>query len=137
MSELTPGDLQPDTVRAHVADLGRAGEARSSVARKVSALRTFVRYLRREGALADRARGREQRAISAEHDQQIDALRDLFQRFALAADPARGLAVEHHLDAAVVQPLFERGDALGHLRLVALHAYADDLELHAGSITRC
>ena len=51
VSELTPADLLPDTVRAHVAELGRAGEARSSVARKVSALRTFVRYLRREGHL--------------------------------------------------------------------------------------
>ena len=51
MSELAPADLQPDTVRAHVAELGRAGEARTSVARKVSALRTFVRYLRREGHL--------------------------------------------------------------------------------------
>ena len=49
VSELTPEDLQAETVRAHVAELGRAGEARSSVARKVSALRTFVRYLRREG----------------------------------------------------------------------------------------
>ena len=51
MSELTPADLQPETVRAHVAELGRAGEARTTVARKVSALRTFVRYLRREGHL--------------------------------------------------------------------------------------
>lgn len=51
VSELTPADLQPDTVRAHIAELGRSGDARSSVARKVSALRTFVRYLRREGHL--------------------------------------------------------------------------------------
>ena len=49
VSELTPEDLTTDSVRAHVAELGRAGEARSSVARKVSAMRTFVRYLRREG----------------------------------------------------------------------------------------
>ena len=49
VSELTPNDLQAETVRAHIAELGRAGEARSSVARKISALRTFVRYLRREG----------------------------------------------------------------------------------------
>ena len=49
VSELTPDDLTADSVRAHVAELGRIGEARSSVARKVSALRTFVRYLRREG----------------------------------------------------------------------------------------
>ena len=49
VSDLTPQDLQPETVRAHIAELGRVGEARSSVARKVSALRTFMRYLRREG----------------------------------------------------------------------------------------
>jgi len=51
VSELAPEDLRPETVRAHVAELGRTGDARSSVARKVSALRTFVRYLRREGHL--------------------------------------------------------------------------------------
>jgi integrase/recombinase XerC len=51
VSDLTPADLLPETVRAHVAELGRAGDARSSVARKVSSLRTFVRYLRREGHL--------------------------------------------------------------------------------------
>jgi integrase/recombinase XerC len=51
VSDLTPEQLHLDTVRAHIAELGRAGEARSSVARKVSALRTFVRYLRREGYL--------------------------------------------------------------------------------------
>jgi integrase/recombinase XerC len=51
VSELKPAHLTADSVRTHVAELGRAGEARSSVARKVSALRTFVRYLRREGHL--------------------------------------------------------------------------------------
>ena len=48
IGELTILDLEPATVRSHIADLGRAGDARSSVARKVSALRSFVRYLRRE-----------------------------------------------------------------------------------------
>lgn len=51
IGELTVADLQPATIRAHVADLGRAGDARSTVARKISALRSFVRYLRREGHL--------------------------------------------------------------------------------------
>jgi integrase/recombinase XerC len=51
MSDLTPEDLQPETLRGHIADLGRAGEARTSVARKISAIRAFVRYLRREGYL--------------------------------------------------------------------------------------
>jgi integrase/recombinase XerC len=52
VSDLTPADLAPETVRAHVAELGRQGVARSSVARKVSALRSFVRYLRREEVMA-------------------------------------------------------------------------------------
>jgi integrase/recombinase XerC len=49
MSELTLEDLESATVRSHLAQLGRDGDARSSVARKISALRSFVRYLRREG----------------------------------------------------------------------------------------
>jgi integrase/recombinase XerC len=51
MSELTPADLDLTSARAHLADLNKAGKARSSVARKLSALRTFVKYLRREEVL--------------------------------------------------------------------------------------
>ena len=52
VNDVTPDDLPPDSARSHVAELGRRGEAATSVARKVSALRTFVRYLRRAGVLA-------------------------------------------------------------------------------------
>jgi site-specific recombinase XerD len=48
MSELTPADLDVHSARAHLAGLNAAGKARSSVARKLSALKTFARYLRRE-----------------------------------------------------------------------------------------
>ncbi len=48
MSELRPEDLDLTSVRLHLAELNKAGKARSSVARKLSALRTFVKYLRRE-----------------------------------------------------------------------------------------
>ncbi len=48
LSQLQPADLDMDSVRAHLAGLNTAGKARSSVARKLSALKTFVRYLRRE-----------------------------------------------------------------------------------------
>jgi len=51
LSDLTPEHLTAESLRAHLADLNRAGEARSTVARKISALRTFVRYLRREAQL--------------------------------------------------------------------------------------
>lgn len=53
VSDLSPDDLTTERARSHVAELGRRGEAAASVARKISALRTFVRYLRREGALTD------------------------------------------------------------------------------------
>jgi integrase/recombinase XerC len=48
MSELGPADLDMNSVRLHIAALNKAGKARSSVARKLSGLRTFVKYLRRE-----------------------------------------------------------------------------------------
>lgn len=48
MSELGPDDLEMTSARSHLAELNQAGTARSSVARKLSALRTFVKYLRRE-----------------------------------------------------------------------------------------
>ena len=47
--DLRPADFDLATVRAFMADLYRQGQARSSVSRKLSALRTFARYLRREG----------------------------------------------------------------------------------------
>ena len=46
---VAPRDLQLITIRAFMADLFRQGQARASVARKISALRTFGRFLRREG----------------------------------------------------------------------------------------
>jgi integrase/recombinase XerC len=52
MSQLAPGDLDMTSVRAHLAKLNAAGKARASVARKLSGLKTFVRYLRREEVIA-------------------------------------------------------------------------------------
>ena len=48
-SELQPVDIDLPAVRAFMADLYRQGQARASVSRKLSALRTFTRYMRREG----------------------------------------------------------------------------------------
>jgi integrase/recombinase XerC len=46
---LKPDDLELATVRAFMGELYRQGQSRASVARKLSALRTFTRFLRREG----------------------------------------------------------------------------------------
>jgi integrase/recombinase XerC len=47
--DLEPDDLQLATIRAFMAELYAQGQSRSSVARKLSALRAFVRFLKREG----------------------------------------------------------------------------------------
>src|SRR5688572_32805130 len=47
-ADLEPVDLQLGTIRAFMAELYRQGNARASMGRKLSALRAFGRYLRRE-----------------------------------------------------------------------------------------
>ena len=51
VSELTPAHLDHLGARAFMADLNKRGNAKSSAARKLSAIRAFGRYLRREGIL--------------------------------------------------------------------------------------
>jgi integrase/recombinase XerC len=48
---LEPRNLELGTIRAFMGELYRLGHARTSVARKLSALRAFGRYLRREGLI--------------------------------------------------------------------------------------
>jgi integrase/recombinase XerC len=49
LKRLRPCDLDLAVIRAYMAELYRLGQSRASVARKLSALRTFVRFMRREG----------------------------------------------------------------------------------------
>ena len=52
-ARLEPDALDLTTIRLFMADLHRQGHARASVARKLSALRAFSRFLRREGWIED------------------------------------------------------------------------------------
>ena len=49
--ELTPGDITRPAIRGFLAELFRQGKSRASAARKLAAIRTFLRYLRREGLI--------------------------------------------------------------------------------------
>jgi integrase/recombinase XerC len=68
--ELQPDHLQLGTIRAFMADLYRQGQARASVARKISALRAFGRYLRREGWIEGDPAGM---AVSPRREQRVPA----------------------------------------------------------------
>lgn len=47
--DLEPADITRPAIRGFLAELFRRGESRASAARKLAAIRTFLRYLRREG----------------------------------------------------------------------------------------
>jgi integrase/recombinase XerC len=49
--DLQPSDITRPMIRGFLADLFRRGESRASAARKLAAIRTFLRYLRREGLI--------------------------------------------------------------------------------------
>jgi integrase/recombinase XerC len=50
-AEVAPSDLDRDALHAYLTALHRRGVSKASVARKLAAIRTFCRYLRREGRL--------------------------------------------------------------------------------------
>jgi len=50
-ADLDPARLDRDAVRAFLADVHKLGQARATSARKLAAVRTFLRYLRREGLI--------------------------------------------------------------------------------------
>lgn len=50
-SDLTPDDFTHVNIRAFLGELQKRGISRASAARKLAAIRTFARYLRREGVL--------------------------------------------------------------------------------------
>jgi integrase/recombinase XerC len=108
MSELQPADLDMTSVRGHVAELNRAGKARSSVARKLSGLRTFVKYLRREEII--------------DHDPT-----------AMAVAPRRDQTIPTHLSEPEIERLIETpdtGDPLGRRDRAILELfYASGLRL--------
>jgi integrase/recombinase XerC len=108
MSQLGPEDLDMTSVRSHLAELNKAGKARSSVARKLSGLRTFVRYLRREEII--------------EHDPT-----------AMAVAPKRDQTIPTHLSEAEIVRLLETpnaGDPLGRRDRAILELfYASGLRL--------
>ena len=108
MSELGPADLDMHSVRAHLVELNKAGKARSSVARKLSGLRTFIKYLRREEVI--------------DHDPA-----------AMAVAPRRDQTIPTHLSEPEVARLIETpdtGDPLGRRDRAILELfYASGLRL--------
>jgi integrase/recombinase XerC len=50
---LTPAHVSPDSIRGFLGELHARGNSRASAARRIAAIRSFARYLRREGVRDD------------------------------------------------------------------------------------
>ncbi len=51
--DIQPADITRPAIRGFLAELFRVGDSRATAARKLAAVRTFLRYLRREGLIDD------------------------------------------------------------------------------------
>ena len=108
MKRLRPCDIELSVIRGFMAQLYRQGQSRASVARKLSALRSFARFLRREGL--------------------IDS-----DPVALAASPRREQKVPAHLSVDEMSRLLEAPDVSSPLgrrdRAILELFYASGLRL--------
>ncbi len=106
--ELQPADITRPVIRGFLAELFRLGESRASAARKLAAIRSFLRYLRREGF--------------------IDSDPGL-----LVATPKREQPLPRHLEVDEMTRLLETPDTTGPLgrrdRAILELLYASGLRL--------
>ena len=107
-ADLAPGHLDRPAIRGFLAELHKHGRSRASAARKLAAVRTFLRYLRRETLIAD-------------------------DPGALVATPKREVRMPAHLSEDEMTALIEAADASSPLgrrdRAILELFYASGLRL--------
>lgn len=120
---LRSADLDLQVIRAYMAELHRLGQSRASVARKLSALRTFVRFLRREGWIETDPTAL---ALSPKREHRVPAHLsvDEMSRLLEAPDTSSLLGRRDH---AILELFYASGLRLGEL--VGLDV--EDVNLHA------
>jgi integrase/recombinase XerC len=118
---LVPGDFSPDSVRLYLGALFREGASRASAGRKLAAVRTFGRWLRREGLLdSDPAA----LAASPKRDQKIPAHLSVDEMNRLLETPNRSTPLGRR-DQAILELFYASGLRLSELVGLDL----DDLNL--------
>jgi integrase/recombinase XerC len=122
MSQLGPADLDMSSVRVHVAELNRAGKARASVARKLSALKTFSRYLRREEIIDHDPTAM---AVAPKRDQTIPTHLSEDEMTRLIETPNTGDPLGRR-DRAILELFYASGLRLSELAAIDL----ENLDLH-------
>ena len=111
LSALEPTHVELGTIRAFMADLYRQGHARTSVARKLSALRAFGRYLRREGWIESDPAAL---AVGPKREQKIPAHLSVDEMSRLLEMPDGSIALGRR-DRAILELFYASGLRLSEL----------------------
>jgi integrase/recombinase XerC len=106
-----PSDLDTTVIRAYLAELYRLGQSRASVARKLSAVRTFVRFLRREGWIDDDP---VVLALSPRREQKVPAHLSVDEMTRLLDAPDRSTGLGRR-DRAILELFYASGLRLSEL----------------------
>ena len=122
---LEPKHLNLDLIRGFLGELHRQGQARASVARKVSALRTFVRYLRREGWIDSNPAAL---VVSPKRDQKVPAHLSVDEMSRLLEMPDTSVPLGRR-DRAILELFYASGIRLSEL--VGLDVEDVDLSVRA------
>jgi tyrosine recombinase XerC len=121
--DLEPADLQLASIRGFMAELYKLGQSRSSVARKLSALRAFVRFLKREGWIESNPAAL---AVSPKREIKIPAHLSMDEMSRLLEMPDTSQPLGRR-DRAILELFYASGLRLSEL--VALDL--EDVNLHA------
>jgi site-specific recombinase XerD len=123
VSELTPADIDHLAIREFLGELHARGNSRASAARKLTAVRTFCRHLRREGLIQD-----DPSALvgAPKQEQKLPARLDIGEMEKLLAMPETALPLGRR-DRAILELFYASGLRLSELVGLDL----DDLNLSA------
>ena len=102
---LTTDDVSAEAIRTYLGALHRGGLSRASAARKLSALRTFARYLRRDGLIAEDPSAL---IASPRRDQKIPAHLSIDEMNRLLETPDRGTPLGRR-DQAILELFYASG----------------------------
>jgi integrase/recombinase XerC len=125
--EIRAEDFTADAVRGYLGTLYRAGASRATAARKLAAIRTFGRYLRREGLVEGDPAGL---VATPKREQKIPAHLSIAEMQALLETPDRATPLGRR-DQAMLELFYASGLRLSELVGLDL----DDVNL-AGRIVR-
>jgi site-specific recombinase XerD len=120
---LTPADFSPENVEAYLRRILRADGSRATAARKLAAVRTFAKWLRREGVIEGDPAAM---AGTPSREQKIPVHLSIDEMARLLETPDRGTPLGRR-DQAMLELFYASGLRLSELTGLDL----DDLNLHA------